>query len=80
MGDVADMMLEGQMCQGCGSILGDGDGFPVYCKSCQKENNVDQFGSDKKPTVKKVACPVCGKKVKPAGLEMHQQIVHGGKE
>ena len=30
MGDVADMMLEGQMCHGCGSILGDGDGFPVY--------------------------------------------------
>ena len=44
MGDIADMMLEGQMCQGCSEILGDGDGYPTFCKSCQKEMDCDQYG------------------------------------
>lgn len=48
MGDIADMMLEGVLCQVCGSYLGeipeDGesevvelipDGFPQTCESCQ---------------------------------------------
>ena len=34
MGDIADMMLEGDMCQFCGEWLGDGDGFPRSCPSC----------------------------------------------
>jgi len=34
MGDIADMMLEGCMCQSCGEYLGDGDGYPVFCANC----------------------------------------------
>lgn len=33
-GEIADMMLEGFMCEGCGEILGDGDGFPRRCVAC----------------------------------------------
>lgn len=38
MGDIADMMLDGTMCQGCGEFLCDGEdgpGYPGYCSSCQ---------------------------------------------
>lgn len=38
MGDIADMMLDGTMCQGCGEWLcdgADGPGYPGYCSSCQ---------------------------------------------
>ncbi len=53
MGEIADMMMEGQMCQGCGEIMGDGDGYPVFCDSCQEENGCDEHG-EKIKTVKVV--------------------------
>ena len=35
MGDIADMMIEGDLCAGCGVYLpGDGDGIPRYCRDC----------------------------------------------
>jgi len=37
MGEIAEMMLDGTMCQGCGEFLHDGedgDGFPGYCAGC----------------------------------------------
>jgi hypothetical protein len=35
MGDIADMMLEGDLCHGCGVYLpGDSDGLPRYCRDC----------------------------------------------
>jgi len=38
MGDIADMLLEGVMCQVCGEWMGgDGDGFPVTCPACEEE-------------------------------------------
>lgn len=37
MGEIADMMLEGTLCTGCGKYLGDGDGYPEYCSSCEKD-------------------------------------------
>ena len=36
MGDVADLMLNGDICESCGEELGGcGDGFPRYCASCR---------------------------------------------
>ena len=35
MGEIADAMLDGDMCEQCGELLGDGDGFPRLCRSCQ---------------------------------------------
>ena len=37
MGEIAEMMLDGTMCAGCGEWLNggeDGDGYPGYCASC----------------------------------------------
>ena len=35
MGEIADMMLDGEMCENCGDYLGGGDGFPRYCGVCR---------------------------------------------
>jgi len=48
VGEYADMMLEGVMCQWCGEFLGEGEGFPTICAGCQSESGVDQHGN--KPT------------------------------
>lgn len=39
MGDYAEMMLDGTCCCSCGEFLGGGDGFAVYCASCQPAEN-----------------------------------------
>lgn len=76
MGEIAEMMLDGTMCQSCGEWLNggaDGDGFPGFCASCQPIA---------KPKPLKVKCSKCGKLVKKAGLVDHIRAVHGkaGKE
>lgn len=44
MGEIAEMMLDGTMCQQCGEWLNDGDdgddgeGFPVSCESCKESD------------------------------------------
>jgi hypothetical protein len=47
MGEIADMMLDGTMCQGCGEFLhdtadgfpgADGPGYPMYCSACQPDD------------------------------------------
>lgn len=71
MGEVAEMMLDGTLCQVCGEFMGGaGDGFPVTCAGCRAEQ---RGGTQTKPKVK---CPTCGKKVKGAGLADHQRDVH----
>lgn len=43
MGDQADMMVDGMMCQGCGQLVdGDAPGFPRYCNDCQPDADVGQ--------------------------------------
>lgn len=35
MGDIAEMMLDGTLCEGCGVYLpGEGEGIPRYCEDC----------------------------------------------
>jgi hypothetical protein len=77
MGEIAEMMLEGLLDEESGEYIGDineevfgvkAPGFPV-----SYENNRDQING--RPN--KVACPVCGRKVKPAGLRDHLRDVHG---
>ncbi len=37
MGEITEMILEGILCQECGEYIGDGDGFPVFCSDCAKD-------------------------------------------
>ena len=44
MGEIAEMMLDGTMCEGCGEFLGDALGYPTRCAGCQSEEGVNQHG------------------------------------
>lgn len=38
MGEIADMMLEGDLCVGCGTVLEcEGFGIPIMCHECHSE-------------------------------------------
>lgn len=38
MGEIAEMMLEGTLCEWCGTHLGEGFGYPRLCPSCKAED------------------------------------------
>jgi len=72
MGDIADMMLEGTLCAGCGVYLGEDDnGYPTYCEDCKREG----FGEQPKKEKKK--CPQCKKSFNgDQGLNAHIKAKH----
>lgn len=38
MGEIAEMMLDGTLCEGCGEYIGRNSGFPQYCSpQCAKD-------------------------------------------
>ena len=37
MGDMTEMIMNGDCCQVCGDYLGDGDGYPMTCTYCHQE-------------------------------------------
>jgi hypothetical protein len=54
MGEIAEMMLEGDLCEGCGVALdGEGYGIPRYCSNaCAKDRGFDGIQSDGAGTFK----------------------------
>jgi len=80
MGEIANMMLDGTMCQGCGVWLHDGNdgpGYPGYCRSCQRDiETAPARAAAHVAGQNKVACPTCGRKVKAIGLKDHQRDAH----
>ena len=79
MGDIADMMLDGTMCQWCGEWLHDGEdgpGYPGLCASCAREERRTR-NEQTQHVPEKVKCPTCGKRVKAVGLADHQRDAHG---
>lgn len=50
MGEVAEMMLDGTLCQICGGVIdGDAPGFPRYCEDCAKDevvSNIEEIEYD----------------------------------
>lgn len=79
MGEIADMMIDGTMCQCCGVFLHDGHdgpGYPGYCPDCQPEDAV-ACTKDGQARPSKTNCPTCGKLVKKTGVADHMRDVHG---
>lgn len=72
MGEIAEMMLDGTLCEGCGVYLGSDSGFPTYCSACRRDQK-----SSKGTHPEKIPCPQCGRQVKEVGLEQHMKDVHG---
>jgi hypothetical protein len=71
MGEYAEMMLEGIVCQFCGELIGDGEGlgFPTVCGGCQRAEGVDEcgqprgkrrVGADPTPSRRTIKCTVRG--------------------
>jgi hypothetical protein len=48
MGEIADSLLDGTMCEGCGEFLdGESPGYPRYCsKQCASDRGVDYEDSE----------------------------------
>jgi len=62
VGEVAEMMLDGTLCQCCGVYIGDQStgGFPEYCRSCARDAEKarqDKGSRPKQPTTGKVQKP-----------------------
>lgn len=65
MGEIADMMLDGTTCQGCGEFLrdgSDGPGYPGYCAGCARDER--EAVQQQKIEGKKLADKIAGKIVK----------------
>ena len=83
MGEIADMMLDGTMCECCGEYIGSDIGYPQYCsEQCARDCGaveVEGVAMTKcgQPRPSKTNCPDCGKLVKKAGLADHRRDVHG---
>lgn len=84
MGDVADMMLDGTLCEGCGVFLNeDAPGFPCYCAACKRERKKD-FPDQPEPAAKtgglkklpRVKCAQCGRWISPRGMQKHIHDKH----
>jgi hypothetical protein len=59
MGEIAEMMLDGTMCQGCGVWLHDGEdgpGYPGYCSSCEPDD--EEEVRKREDTAKRVSAEV----------------------
>lgn len=75
MGDIADMMLDGTLCQECGAVMGSfSEGVPRTCHDCMHEDGAPRG------VAPKVACKICGKRVKQSGISDHIRVVHMNKE
>jgi hypothetical protein len=42
MGEIADMMLDGTLCQVCGAYIGDAEGYPRTCIGCREDEEDEQ--------------------------------------
>ena len=70
MGEIAELMLDGTLCEGCGVVLrGKAPGHPRRCGSCARTWN------DPRPD-ERVACKTCGRRVKFCGLKDHMRDAH----
>lgn len=38
MGEIAEAMLDGTLCEGCGEYMGVGDGYPQRCADCAERH------------------------------------------
>ncbi len=74
MGEIAEMMLDGTMCECCGVFIGRPVGYPRYCRECQAEAPPAPRAQNKE---KKTKCIACGRMIAPVGMGQHVKDKHG---
>lgn len=83
MGDIADMMLDGTLCEGCGVYMdSNGHGTPRRCSTCRPSKAEQKAANIARMEVetafqKKEKCPTCGRRVRSVGMADHQRDAHG---
>lgn len=84
MGEIAEMMLDGTMCECCGEFLdGEAEGFPRYCSpQCARDRGAEDLTLTRKErgqikSAKRTNCPTCNRRVKAVGLADHMRDAHG---
>lgn len=55
VGEAAEMLLDGTLCEGCGEYMGDSCGYPRRCAGCDEEPDDSQPVNYKPP--RDVPCP-----------------------
>jgi hypothetical protein len=79
MGEVAEDVMDGMLCQHCGEWFADvlmGADAPGYPRSCARCKHQDK-DFHPQPPPEKVSCDICHKRVKATGLHDHKRAVHG---
>lgn len=76
MGEIADMMLDGTMCEGCGEFMnigGEPAGYPVRCAACGEEPD------DSEPVnYVRFNCDICRRPFKTeVSRDQHRRDKHG---
>ena len=79
MGEIAEMMLDGTLCAGCGDFLGEDAGYACYCPGCQpkprtkaKPPQTQQWREERT-----IPCPECGKKfARKWSMRQHRNMKH----
>jgi hypothetical protein len=80
MGEIAEMMLDGTLCESCGVYLqGHARGFPRRCFDCKRDAQQLREHPPVMPGSNKTACKTCGRHVKLAGIADHMRDAHGAK-
>ena len=85
MGEIADAMLNGTLCAGCGAFLGTDQGFPDYCPGCEPDGlrqakRIGRVKRAKDPARRKegyiaspepvpCTCGICGKRFASRGAK-----------
>lgn len=72
MGEIADMVLDGMLCESCGGYIDDAyEGIPRKCGDCASAQSRDR-GQIKE------SCQHCKRMVKRVGMRDHIRAVHLG--
>lgn len=78
MGEIAEMMLDGTLCEGCGEYMDDdgASGFPRYCSpECARGRGMDYIAPEAR---NKFACPSCQKRFRSErAMRQHFGDKHG---
>lgn len=46
MGEIAEMMIDGTLCERCGEYIGGPVGYPSYCSGCEGDIRKEQEKED----------------------------------
>ncbi len=74
MGDIADQIINGEICEMCQQATEDCPvGWAFTCSECRDESPELILNEINK---QKVDCPICGKRYKKTGIYNHTQSAH----